>query len=161
MTSPKVSSNYLLIKQEKNTFASKIRKKFIKFLLNFNLSHSNQLKATASDSILSLSFNFHKKQQTIYSSKENLNFNQEKYLSYLNQFHQASNQHNIIYFNNLILGLIVLLVLFSVLILLEENDSFYNISAISFLLQVTFNLIIIIFSHNLAKQFLNSKSYLR
>lgn len=80
--------------------------------------------------------------------------NQEKYISYLNYYYLSNYQQNIIYLNNLILAIIILFVLFSVLILLEENDSFYNLSAITYLLLITFNLIIIIFAHNLAKQFL-------
>ena len=84
--------------------------------------------------------------------------NTDETFNKLNFYYQSSTHQSTIYFNNLILGFIILFILFSVLILLEENDSFYNLSAISFLLLVTFNLLIIIFSHNLAKQFLTNQN---
>ena len=90
----------------------------------------------------------------------NLKLNQEKYIHYLNYYYQINYHQNIIYYNNLLLALIILFVLFSLLILLEENETFYNLSAITFLLLITFNLIILIFSHNLTKQFLIHKSYI-
>ena len=94
------------------------------------------------------------------NNKLHLSLNQEKYVHYLNYYYQINYHQNIIYYNNLLLALIILFVLFSLLILLEENETFYNLSAITFLLLVTFNLIILIFSHNLTKQFLVHKSYL-
>ena len=59
----------------------------------------------------------------------------------------------IIYYNNLILAIVIFFIIFSVLILLEDNDPYYNISTITFLLLLTFNLIILFLSHNLSKQF--------
>jgi hypothetical protein len=87
-------------------------------------------------------------------SLNTFNPNHDRFFSYLNYYYLNTYQQNIIYFNNLCLAIIILFVLFSVLILLEDNDSFANLSAITYLLLITFNLIIIIFSHNLAKQFL-------
>ena len=84
---------------------------------------------------------------------------QEKRISYLNYYYQNNYHQSIIYYNNLILALVVLFILFSVLVLLEEDESYYNLSAISFILLVTFNLILLIFSHNLAKQFLIDPNY--
>lgn len=63
----------------------------------------------------------------------------------------------IIYYNNLILAIVIFFIIFSVLILLEDNDPYYNLSTITFLLLLTFNLIILIFSHNLVKQLFHSK----
>jgi hypothetical protein len=97
----------------------------------------------------------HSRNNFIHNSRFiNSQNSQEKYIKILNYYYMNNYQQNIIYLNNLILAIIILFVLFSVLILLEENDNFYNLSAISYLLLVTFNLIIIIFSHNLTKQFL-------
>lgn len=97
---------------------------------------------------------------TLNANKLNLNLNQEKYIHYLNYYYQINYHQNVIYYNNLLLALIILFVLFSLLILLEENETFYNLSAITFLLLITFNLIILIFSHNLTKQFLIHKTYI-
>lgn len=63
----------------------------------------------------------------------------------------------IIYYNNLILAIVIFFILFSTLILLEDNDPYYNLSTITFLLLLAFNLIILIFSHNLVKQFFHYK----
>jgi hypothetical protein len=86
-------------------------------------------------------------------------YNQDNLINFLHYYYQNNYTTSIIYYNNLLLAIIILFVLFSILILLEENDSFYNISAISFLLFITFNLVLIIFSHNLTKQFVIQKSY--
>jgi hypothetical protein len=86
-------------------------------------------------------------------------YNQDNLINFLHYYYQNNYNTSIIYYNNLLLAIIVLFVLFSILILLEENDSFYNISAISFLLFITFNLVVIIFSHNLTKQFVIQKNY--
>jgi hypothetical protein len=93
------------------------------------------------------------------NDNHNPRVNQEKYLNFLNFYYQINYHQNIVYYNNLLLALIILFVLFSLLILLEENETFYNLSAITFLLLITFNLIILIFSHNLAKQFLVHKHF--
>ena len=82
-----------------------------------------------------------------------------KNLNQINYFIQKNYHQNIIYYNNLILALVILVVLFSILCILEENDTFYNLSAIAFLLLITFNLIILICSHNLARQFLIEQSF--
>ena len=63
----------------------------------------------------------------------------------------------IIYYNNIIIAIVIFFVIFSVFIILEDNDPYNNISTITFLL-LTFNLIILIFSHNLVKHFFNNKN---
>ncbi len=65
--------------------------------------------------------------------------------------------HNqIIYYNNFILVILIFFILISVFILLEDNEySYTNISALTFVLLLTFNLVILIFAHNLAKHFFN------
>ena len=82
---------------------------------------------------------------------------QHQYQSQLmlnNYFNQS-----IIYYNNLILVLVILFIIFTVLVLLEDADHpYYNLSTIIFLLLVLFNLIILVFAHNFAKQFLLSKN---
>lgn len=94
-----------------------------------------------------------KQQRDVLLEKARENSNKESLIHFLNYYYQNSYQTSLIYYNNLILAVVVLFILFSILIILEENDSFYNLSALSFLLLVTFNLILIIFAHNLAKQF--------
>ena len=84
---------------------------------------------------------------------------------------QTLNIHeNIVYYNNLILGLIVLFLLFSLLVLFEENafsgafsnnndneeSSVYSWSTITFVLLNTFVFILIVFTHNFFKQFILS-----
>lgn len=103
-----------------------------------------------------------------YRLKVNANSVVDDYLNYqdhLNYFHyfysyQSNYVYNqsIIYYNNLILALITLFIIFTIVILLEDNDQYYNLSTVVFLLLVTFNLIVLIFAHNLAKQFLNSSN---
>jgi hypothetical protein len=168
------SSKLVLLNQDTKTL-SFLRKKF-RYLFNLNslatfCSNNQQetIDTTSTSNIL------HK--NTISSNNRNNNYiiehklvnkadfvhlkattNQEKYINYLNYYYQINYQQNIIYYNYLILALIVLFVLFSVLVLLEETDTYYTLSAITFLLLITFNLIIIIFSHNFAKQFYINKS---
>jgi hypothetical protein len=85
--------------------------------------------------------------------------NQDNLINFLHYYYQNNYNTSVIYYNNIILAIVILFVLFSIIVLLEENDSFYNISAISFLLFITFNLVLIVFSHNLTKQFILQKSY--
>lgn len=82
--------------------------------------------------------------------------NKFNYLNYyyLNNYHQS-----VIYYNNLVLALVILFILFSVLVLLEDDESYYNLSAISFILLITFNLMLLIFAHSLAKQFLSDQNF--
>lgn len=181
------SSKLVLLNQDTKTL-SFLRKKF-RYLFNLNsletfcsnsqqtLQQANKL-ATDSSSVLNKNTispadrnsNLIEAQKLLntaeFVQKTNLNansfqkYNQEKYISYLNYYYHINYQQNLIYYNYLILALIILFVLFSVLVLLEENDAYYTLSAITFLLLITFNLIIIIFSHNFAKQFYISKSYI-
>ncbi len=126
----------------------------------FSLSSAVGIEATS----ISRSGNDHKLKIKKFN---HFNFNPQilsnedlrKNLNQLNYYIQKSYHQNIIYYNNLILALVVLVVLFSILVILEENDTFYNLSAIAFLLLITFNLIILIFSHNLARQFLIEQSF--
>ncbi len=107
-----------------------------------------------------------------------LNLAAAKYLHALSNYQiQSAYQQNIVYYNNLLIALAILFVLFTVLLLLEDNEAenrndtdetddaatdsehsttgahyHHNLSAISFLLFVTFNLLLIIFTHYSAKQ---------
>jgi hypothetical protein len=127
---------------------------FVKNSLQQKLSHNNNNIA------ISIDLSTYHKLNPNHSPKLSFNLNQEKYINFLNYYYQINYHQNIIYYNNLLLALIILFVLFSLLVLLEENDTFYNLSAITFLLLITFNLIILIFSHNLTKQFLIHKHFL-
>lgn len=103
-----------------------------------------------------------KRFQYLYSSNSvepDLAVEQENKINYLNYYFLNNYHHSIVYYNNLILALVILFILFSVLVLLEEDESYYNLSAISFILLITFNLMLLIFSHNLAKQFLIDQNF--
>ncbi len=76
-------------------------------------------------------------------------------ISYANQENKIHSQ--IIYYNNLILAIVVFFILVSVLILLEDSDNYSSLSGIAFLLLFTFNLVILIVSHTLTKQFFYRK----
>ncbi len=78
--------------------------------------------------------------------------NPEKNINYLNYYYLNNYHQSVIYYNNLVLALVFLFVLFSILVLLEEDETYYNLSAISFILLITFNLMLLIVAHNLAKQ---------
>ena len=81
-------------------------------------------------------------------------YHQQNQLLLNNYFNQS-----IVYYNNLILVLVLLFIIFTVLVLLEDTEQpYYNLSTIIFLLLVLFNLIILVFAHNVAKQFLLSKN---
>jgi positive regulator of sigma E activity len=69
-------------------------------------------------------------------------------------------QSNIIYYNNLILLIIVISILVSLFLISEDSNLFTNLTAISFLLIITFSLIVFILAHNLKLQFLKSHSNL-
>ena len=100
--------------------------------------------------------------QYLYNSnsvESDSSLEQENKINYLNYYFLNNYHHSIVYYNNLILALVVLFILFSVLVLLEEDESYYNLSAISFILLITFNLMLLIFSHNLAKQFLIDQNF--
>lgn len=134
-----------------------ISTKYILFI--FILSLVQLIKGSSESTHLTLRikkfnyFNFNRQVINNEDLKKNLN--------YFNYYIQKSYHQNIIYYNNLILALVILVILFSILVILEENDTFYNLSAIAFLLLITFNLIILIFSHNLAKQFLIDQNFFR
>ena len=151
----KLVSNYFLF-ENKNIFSYYYQSFLdVKFTsLNVNTNNKHLYSNSKSGLYKVFSANNKQYQSTSISVHNGPSTNQERYLSYLNYYYLNTYQQNIIYLNNLILAIIILFVLFSVLILLEENDSFYNLSAITYLLLITFNLIIIIFSHNLAKQLL-------
>ncbi len=83
---------------------------------------------------------------------------QEKKINYINDYYLNNYHQSVIYYNNLILALIILFVLFSILVLLEEDETYYNLSAISFILLITFNLMLLIVAHNLTKQLLTDQN---
>jgi hypothetical protein len=164
MTSIK-SSKLWLINEESG---SSIFKEKLNNILNFNslsslktnLEKIIKLKENIKYSIESSVHSLQAKSKINTSNvlRQDLFYGRTQSLDGLVDYYYQNNYHqSIIYYNNLILALIILFILFSVLILIEEDDSFYNISAISFILLVTFNLVIIIFSHNFAKHFLLCK----
>jgi hypothetical protein len=89
-------------------------------------------------------------------------FKQSHLLNHITQISYGNNQEHklhsqIIYYNNLILAIVVFFILVSVLILLEDNDTYSSLSGITFLLLFTFNLLILVVSHTLTKQFFYRK----
>ena len=144
-------------KQDTLQTAKHFDRRDLEFIKN---SFQQKINQKNNNNNIAIGIDFSTYQKLNSNSNFNFNLNQEKYINFLNYYYQINYHQNIIYYNNLLLALIILFVLFSLLLLLEENETFYNLSAITFLLLITFNLIILIFSHNLTKQFLIHKHFL-
>jgi hypothetical protein len=161
------ASNYL---SSINKEAKSLLIKKFKYLFNLNLIKTASEQSTPSpiafnengNQNVDVSLIGNYKNLTLFTINKNqyLHNSQDSLIHFLNYYYQNNYSQNLIYYNNLILAAIILFILFSVLVLLEENEnSSYNLSAIAFLLLVTFNLILIILSHNLTKQFIVNKTY--
>lgn len=166
----KLRMNILLIKRNKIVLNSlfsnnKFKKKNINsdttfvfdYIYNFVYGLFSHLASDATNHKLEPKQNVIAKLSTSYDEKRNFVQKQKTRFNYFYYFYEKDQTF---FCNNIILAFVILFLLFLVLIFLEEHDSFLNLTIVSFLLQITFTLLLFILSHNFANNLLHKNYFL-